>query len=71
MCSEHAHLALAQFNATLFASLEEFYRRFYFRPRKIFAIGAEMMRDRAVLRRRLGEGIEFLRFLARRRRESR
>jgi hypothetical protein len=28
-----------------------------------------MARDRAVLRRRLGEGVEFLRFLARRRRE--
>jgi hopanoid biosynthesis associated radical SAM protein HpnJ len=53
----------------IFASLEAFYRRFYFRPRKIFAIGAEMTRDRAVLRRRLGEGVEFLRFLARRRRE--
>jgi hopanoid biosynthesis associated radical SAM protein HpnJ len=54
----------------IFASLEQFYRRFYFRPRKIFAIGGEMVRDRAVLRRRLGEGVEFLRFLARRRRES-
>ena len=53
----------------IFASLEQFYRRFYFRPRKIFAIGAEMLRDRAVLRRRLGEGADFLRFLARRRRE--
>jgi hopanoid biosynthesis associated radical SAM protein HpnJ len=54
----------------IFGSLEQFYRRFYFRPRKIFAIGAEMVRDRAVLRRRLGEGAEFLRFLARRRRAS-
>jgi hopanoid biosynthesis associated radical SAM protein HpnJ len=53
----------------IFASLDAFYRRFYFRPRKIFAIGAEMARDPAVLRRRLGEGVEFLRFLARRRRE--
>src|ERR1051325_492306 len=53
----------------IFASLDAFYRRFYFRPHKIFAIGAEMARDRAVLRRRLGEGVEFLRFLARRRRE--
>ena len=53
----------------IFASLEHFYRRFYFRPRKIFAIASEMARDRAVLRRRLGEGVEFFRFLARRRRE--
>jgi len=51
----------------IFGSLEQFYRRFYFRPRKIFAIGAEMVRDRVVLRRRLGEGVEFVRFLARRR----
>jgi radical SAM superfamily enzyme YgiQ (UPF0313 family) len=51
----------------IFASVEEFYRRFYFRPRKIFAIASEMVRDRSVLKRRLGEGIEFLRFLRRRR----
>jgi hypothetical protein len=62
----YPHLARTE----IFASLEHFYRRFYFRPRKIFAIGAEMVRDRAVLRRRLGEGVEFLRFLARRRRIS-
>ena len=54
----------------IFASVESFYRRFYFRPRKIFAIGGEMLRDRAVLKRRLGEGIEFFRFLARRRSDS-
>ncbi|MGH7310584.1 MAG: hopanoid biosynthesis associated radical SAM protein HpnJ [Candidatus Rokuibacteriota bacterium] len=50
----------------IFASVDEFYRRFYFRPRKLFAIGAEMVRDPAVGRRRLKEGVEFLRFLARR-----
>jgi hopanoid biosynthesis associated radical SAM protein HpnJ len=54
----------------IFASVEAFYRRFYFRPRKIFAIGGEMLRDRAVLKRRLGEGVEFFRFLARRRSHS-
>jgi hopanoid biosynthesis associated radical SAM protein HpnJ len=54
----------------IFDSLEAFYRRFYFRPRKIFAIGAEMLRDRAVMKRRLGEGVEFLSFLARRRQEA-
>jgi hopanoid biosynthesis associated radical SAM protein HpnJ len=54
----------------IFASVEAFYRRFYFRPRKIFALGAEMLRDRAVLKRRLGEGVEFFRFLARRRSDS-
>ena len=56
--------------AEIHASLEQLYRRFYFRPRKIFAIGGEMLRDRAVMRRRLGEGVEFLRFLSRRRRTS-
>ena len=42
---------------------EEFYRRFYFRPRKIFAIAKEMAADRHVLRRRLREGREVLQFL--------
>ena len=51
----------------IFASVEAFYRRFYFRPRKIFAITSEMVKDPAVFRRRMGEGAEFLRFLARRR----
>jgi hopanoid biosynthesis associated radical SAM protein HpnJ len=54
----------------IFAALETFYRRFYFRPRKIVALGAEMLRDRRVMRRRLGEGVDFLRFLARRRQEA-
>ena len=51
----------------IFAAVETFYRRFYFRPRKIMDMGREMLRDRQVLRRRLGEGRDFLRFLARRR----
>jgi hopanoid biosynthesis associated radical SAM protein HpnJ len=63
----YPHLARTE----IFDSVERFYRRFYFRPRKIFAIGAEMLRDRAVLRRRLGEGVEFLRFLSRRRSAAR
>jgi len=54
----------------IFRSLETFYRRFYFRPRKIFALGGEMLRDRAVMKRRLGEGLDFVRFLARRRQEA-
>src|SRR2546426_567515 len=51
----------------IFASVETFYRRFYFRPRKIFAIVGEMARDRQVLVRRLRDGVQFLRFLAARR----
>jgi hopanoid biosynthesis associated radical SAM protein HpnJ len=54
----------------IFAALETFYRRFYFRPRKLWALGAEMLRDPAVMRRRLGEGMDFVRFLARRRQEA-
>jgi hopanoid biosynthesis associated radical SAM protein HpnJ len=56
--------------AEIFRALEMFYRRFYFRPRKIWALGAEMLRDRAVMTRRLGEGLEFVRFLARRRQDA-
>jgi hopanoid biosynthesis associated radical SAM protein HpnJ len=59
---EYPHLSRRE----IFASVDAFYRRFYFRPRKLFAIGAEMVRDPAVGRRRLKEGVEFLRFLARR-----
>ena len=55
----------------IFAAVETFYRRFYFRPRKIMVMGREMLRDRQVLRRRLGEGRDFLRFLARRRSDAR
>jgi hopanoid biosynthesis associated radical SAM protein HpnJ len=55
----------------IFDSVQAFYRRFYFRPRKLFALGAEMVRDPTLLRRRLGEGRDFVRFLARRRRERR
>ncbi len=51
----------------IFHSVETFYRRFYFRPRKIFSILGTMARDREVCRRRLREGWEFLRFMARRR----
>ena len=44
-----------------------FYRRFYFRPRKMIAIAGGMLRDPAVMRRRLREGAEFFRFLRERR----
>ncbi|MBI4589440.1 MAG: hopanoid biosynthesis associated radical SAM protein HpnJ [Candidatus Rokubacteria bacterium] len=54
-------------DSEIFRSVEEFYRRFYFRPRKLFAMVAEMVGDHRLLRRRLGEGAQFLRFLSRRR----
>jgi len=47
----------------IFRSTEEFYRRFYFRPRKIFALTGEALRSPRVLRRRLAEGRDFVRFL--------
>jgi len=51
----------------IFDSVEAFYRRFYFRPRKIFAMIGGMLRDPAIMRRRLREGAEFFRFLRERR----
>jgi hopanoid biosynthesis associated radical SAM protein HpnJ len=54
----------------IFAALETFYRRFYFRPRKMLTLATEMIRDPAVGRRRLREGRDFLRFLSRRRSSS-
>jgi hopanoid biosynthesis associated radical SAM protein HpnJ len=56
--------------AEIFASLETFYRRFYFRPRKVFALAGEMIRDPAMGRRRLREGRDFLGFLRRRRAQT-
>ena len=46
--------------------VEEFYKRFYFRPRKIGAIVGEMLRDWDMMKRRLREGVEFFDFLRRR-----
>ncbi|HEY3067003.1 MAG TPA: hopanoid biosynthesis associated radical SAM protein HpnJ [Methylomirabilota bacterium] len=54
----------------IFASVESFYRRFYFRPRKLFTLVGEMVRDFDVCKRRLAEGVEFLGFLARRRHDA-
>jgi hopanoid biosynthesis associated radical SAM protein HpnJ len=51
----------------IFRSVEAFYRRFYFRPRKLFALGRELVRDPGQARRRLVEGVEFLTFLGRHR----
>jgi len=50
----------------IFDKVEEFYKRFYFRPRKIGSIVAEMLRDFDMMKRRLREGVEFFDFLRRR-----
>jgi hopanoid biosynthesis associated radical SAM protein HpnJ len=47
----------------IFHSVEEFYRRFYFRSSKIAAIVSEMVRSPQMMQRRLREGIEFFHFL--------
>jgi hopanoid biosynthesis associated radical SAM protein HpnJ len=48
----------------IFDSLATFYRRFYFRPRKIGEIVGEMVTSPHWMKRRLREGVEFFHFLA-------
>jgi hopanoid biosynthesis associated radical SAM protein HpnJ len=47
----------------IFDKVEEFYKRFYFRPRKIGSMVSEMVRDWDMMKRRLREGVEFFSFL--------
>jgi hopanoid biosynthesis associated radical SAM protein HpnJ len=47
----------------IFESLETFYKRFYFRRKKIAALVAEMVLSPQMMRRRLREGVEFFQFL--------
>jgi radical SAM superfamily enzyme YgiQ (UPF0313 family) len=47
----------------IFDSVEQFYRRFYFRSGKIAAIVSEMIRSPQMMKRRLREGLEFFHFL--------
>ena len=56
---EYPHLS----HREIFEALENFYRRFYFRPRKIGQISWEMVKSWEMTKRRLREGVEFLRFL--------
>jgi hopanoid biosynthesis associated radical SAM protein HpnJ len=51
----------------IFAAVERFYRRFYFRPRKMTVMAAEMLRSFELMKRRLREGREFFSFLRHRR----
>jgi hopanoid biosynthesis associated radical SAM protein HpnJ len=50
-------------SSIIFHSVEEFYRKFYFRPRKMFSLFGGMVRSPEVMRRRLREGVEFFQFL--------
>ena len=50
-------------HSEIFHSVEDFYRRFYFRAPKIASIVGEMVRSPDMMKRRLREGVEFFRFL--------
>jgi hopanoid biosynthesis associated radical SAM protein HpnJ len=47
----------------IFESLEVFYKRFYFRRKKIASLVGEMLKSPQMMRRRLREGVEFFQFL--------
>jgi hopanoid biosynthesis associated radical SAM protein HpnJ len=51
----------------IFHSVEDFYRRFYFRAPKIASIVSEMLSSPQMMMRRLREGVEFFSFLRERR----
>jgi hopanoid biosynthesis associated radical SAM protein HpnJ len=55
----------------IFDSVEELYRRFYFRTTKIASIVGEMLASPQMMQRRLREGLEFFEFLRERRRVAR
>jgi hopanoid biosynthesis associated radical SAM protein HpnJ len=56
---EYPHLSSAQ----IFDAVDRFYKRFYFRPRKMASLFFDMCRDWQVMKRQLREGVEFFRFL--------
>src|SRR5918911_1201855 len=55
----YPHLA----HTEIFQSVETFYRRFYFRRKKIASLLGEMLRSPEMMRRRPREGVEFFQFL--------
>jgi hypothetical protein len=54
-------------HSEIFHSVEDFYRRFYFRGGKIASIVGEMVTSPDMMKRRLREGVEFFQFLRERR----
>lgn len=54
----------------IFHSVEDFYKKFYFRPGKIASIVGEMVRDFDMMKRRLREGVEFFDFLRERKKAA-
>jgi radical SAM superfamily enzyme YgiQ (UPF0313 family) len=58
-------------STVIFNSVEELYRKFYFRPRKMFSLFGGMLRNPEVMKRRLREGVEFFQFLRERKATAR
>jgi radical SAM superfamily enzyme YgiQ (UPF0313 family) len=58
-------------STVIFSSVEELYRKFYFRPRKMFSLFGGMLRDPEVMKRRAREGVEFFKFLHERKETAR
>ncbi len=56
---QYAHLS----HTEIFDSVETFYKRFYFRRKKIASLVAEMIKSPEMMKRRLREGVEFFQFL--------
>jgi radical SAM superfamily enzyme YgiQ (UPF0313 family) len=54
----------------ILGSVDDFYKRFYFRAPKIAEMSAEMLRHPSMAARRLREGTEFIQFLGRRDRSA-
>ncbi|HEY1989582.1 MAG TPA: hopanoid biosynthesis associated radical SAM protein HpnJ [Acidimicrobiales bacterium] len=68
---QSAVLSYPNLNRTeMFDSVDQFYRKFYFRAGKIAEISAEMIRDSEVMKRRLREGVEFVSFLRKRKQSA-
>ena len=66
-----AALSYPNLNRTeIFASVDVFYRKFYFRAGKIAEISSEMLRSSDVMKRRLREGVEFVSFLRKRKQSA-
>ena len=61
---QNATLNYPNFTSTMmFKTVDEFYRAFYFRPKKMISLLGGMLRDPRVMRRRLREGGEFFKFM--------
>ena len=56
---EYDHLS----NDEIFEAVNRFYKRFFFRPRKMTELAIDMFKNPAVMKRQLREGREFFKFL--------